>query len=65
MQIILQEMNLNPKINYLGGPDGWKGGGWEGDITRVHLDTSKIKKTGWAQKMFSKEIIKRAIKDIL
>ena len=65
MQVILQEMNLSPKINYLGGPDGWKGGGWEGDITRVHLDTSKIKKTGWAQKMFSKEIIKRAVKDIL
>ena len=65
VQIILQEMNLSPKINYLGGPDGWKGGGWEGDITRVHLDTSKIKKTGWSQKMFSKEIIKRAVKDIL
>lgn len=64
-EIIIQEMKLNPKINYLGGPDGWKGGGWEGDVTKVHLDTSKLKKIGWIPKLSAKEIVKHAIKDIL
>ena len=64
-QIIIQEMKLNPKINYLGGPDGWKGGGWEGDVAKVHLNISKIKEVGWSPKILSSEIIRQAIKDIL
>ena len=65
VQIVLQEMNLNPTINYLGGPDGWKGGGWEGDVAKVHLNISKIKEVGWSPKILSSEIIRQAIKDIL
>lgn len=63
VKMILQEMNLdNVKINYTGGPPGWDGGGWPGDIKIVHYDISKIKRIGWQPKLSSHEAIRLAIK---
>jgi UDP-glucose 4-epimerase len=51
VKIILDEMNLkSTRIRYTGGPAGWQGGGWAGDVRIAHYDLSKIKKLGWIPK---------------
>lgn len=63
VKIILEEMNLeNIKIRYTGGPQGWGGGGWEGDVKIVHYDISKLKKIGWSPKLSSADAVRLAVK---
>lgn len=66
VRIILEEMNLeNVKIRYSGGPRGWLGGGWPGDIAKVLFDISKLKKLGWKPKFNSKEAVTKAVQETL
>lgn len=63
VKIVLEEMNLkNIKIKYTGGPQGWGGGGWAGDVKIVHYDISKLKKTGWSPKLTSADAVRLAVK---
>ena len=63
VKIILEEMNLkNTKIKYAGGPQGWGGGGWKGDVKIVHYDISKLKKTGWSPKLSSADAVRLAVR---
>jgi UDP-glucose 4-epimerase len=63
VNIILEEMNLNKtKIRYTGGPPGWDGGGWAGDVKIVHYDETKIKNIGWSPKLSSREAVRLAIR---
>jgi len=65
VDLIIKLMNLNPKINYSGGENGWKGGGWAGDINVVHYDISKIQSTGWMPKFSGLDAVKKTILEIL
>lgn len=66
VKIILEEMNLkNTKIKYTGGPKGWGGGGWKGDVKIVHYDISKLKKTGWSPKLSSVDAVRLAVREII
>jgi len=61
-KILLNQMDLTGKTKfvYLGGERGWKG-----DIPRLTLDITKIKKLGWRPKYNSKQAVTRAIKQNL
>jgi len=60
-KITTEEMGLkNVKFNYTGGSRGWKG-----DVPKVRLDVSKIKKLGWQAKLNSDQAIRKSIKDLL
>ncbi len=60
-QITINEMGLkNVKLHFGTGPRGWKG-----DVPKVRMDTSKIKKLGWQAKLNSKEAIRQSIQDLL
>ena len=63
VKIILEEMNLtSTKIRYTGGPQGWGGGGWAGDVKIVHYDISKLRKIGWSPKLSSADAVRLAVK---
>ena len=63
VKIILEEMKLkNTRIKYTGGPQGWGGGGWAGDVKIVHYDISKLKKIGWSPKFSSADAVRLAVK---
>lgn len=63
VRIILEEMNLtNTTIRYTGGPQGWGGGGWAGDVKIVHYDISKLRKIGWSPKLSSSDAVGLAVK---
>lgn len=58
-KILLQEMGLSKtKIIYTGGKRGW-----EGDVPRMLLDITKIKKLGWRPKYNSREAVIQAIQE--
>jgi UDP-glucose 4-epimerase len=60
-QIAVKEMGLkNVKFKYTGGPKGWKG-----DVPKVRLDITKIKKLGWQSKLNSNQAIRQSIRDLL
>lgn len=60
-QITIKEMGLkNVKLHF-----GTDSRGWKGDVPKVRMDTSKIKKLGWKAKLNSKEAIRKSIKDLL
>lgn len=59
-EILIDEMKIKAKIRYTGGKRGWKG-----DVPKMLLDITKLKKIGWASKYNSKESIKKTIGDLL
>lgn len=60
-KIVTEEMGLkNVKFNYTGGRKGWKG-----DVPKVRLDISKIKRLGWQAKLNSDQAVRQSIKDML
>jgi UDP-glucose 4-epimerase len=66
VNLLLTTLELqNTKLNYTGGAPGWNGGGWPGDVNKVHYDISKILSLGWKPELTSKEAVKLAIKDLI
>jgi len=60
-KIVIEEMGLkNVKLKYTGGKVGWKG-----DVPKVRLDISSIKKIGWRPKFNSKEAVRQAVRELL
>ena len=49
---ILNDLNIDPKINYTGGERGWVG-----DNPFIYLDTKKIRNLGWSADMGIKDSI--------
>jgi len=65
VKTILDEMKLNKtKVTYAGGPKGWHGGGWPGDINLVHYNTSKIKRIGWKPTYSPEKAVRLAVRGI-
>jgi UDP-glucose 4-epimerase len=63
-KIVCNNMNFKDvEIVTTGGVDN--GRGWNGDIKKMHLDISKLKKLGWKPKMSSAEAIKLASQELL
>ncbi|OLB91172.1 MAG: UDP-glucose 4-epimerase [Thaumarchaeota archaeon 13_1_40CM_38_12] len=63
-KIVCKNMNLGDvDIVTTGGVDN--GRGWIGDVKKMHLDISKLKKLGWRPKLSSAEAIKLASKELL
>lgn len=66
VKIILEETKLkNVNVRYTGGPTGWKGGGWPGDVNLVLYDISRLKKIGWKPKFSSSEAVRQAVRETL
>lgn len=58
--IVVKTLSLNNvKYTYTGGDRGWKG-----DVPKIYLDSSKIRKLGWNNKYTSKEAIERSVASI-
>ena len=49
---IINDLGINPKINYTGGDRGWIG-----DNPFIYLDTKKIRNLGWSSKFSIKNSI--------
>lgn len=65
VKIILDELKLRRiRIIHTGGPKGWLGGGWPGDINLVHYDISKIKKTGWKPTYSPEKAVRLTVRGI-
>lgn len=65
VKIILEEMKLkNTVIKYTGGPAGWKGGGWPGDVKKVHYDISKINEVGWKPKILPQDAVRLTVRNM-
>ncbi len=63
-KIVTEEMGLKDvEFRYTGGVRG--GRGWIGDVKKMFLDTSKLKKLGWKPKRNSAESIRTATNQIL
>lgn len=61
-KIIESKLGVNPKHSF---HDAGDGRGWPGDVKRMHLDISKIKKLGWSPKMDSRTAISKTVEEIL
>lgn len=59
-QMVIEEMNINAKIEFTGGNRGWVG-----DVPEFNYDLSKINSLGWEAKNSSNEAVKKAIRYIL
>lgn len=59
-RMVIEEMNLNSKIEYTGGDRGWIG-----DVPEFRYDLSKINSLGWKAKHTSDESVRIAIKKAL
>ncbi len=60
-EMVVEAMGLRDvKFKYTGGERGWPG-----DVPKVELDTTKMRKLGWSPKYSSDEAIKKTIEDIL
>lgn len=59
-QEVIQQMELNAKIEY-----GKEDRGWKGDVPFTWLDGSKLKKLGWSPKYNSNQAVQKAITEIL
>lgn len=65
-EIIFEETKLKGvKVRFTGGPPGWKGGGWPGDVNLVLYDISRLKKLGWKPRFSSREAVKQAVRETL
>ncbi len=63
-EIIAETMNIR-KVKFKFTEGSKDGGGWKGDVTKMLLDNSKIKKLGWDVKYNSEKSIKQTIEEIL
>jgi UDP-glucose 4-epimerase len=60
-KIVIQKSGLkNVTIRYTGGCRGWRG-----DVPLMLLDTKKMKTLGWQVKYGSKEVVEKAVEDLL
>jgi UDP-glucose 4-epimerase len=57
---ILDELKLEPKLEYTGGERGWVG-----DSPRIQLDTTKIKKHGWETKRTLEQGVRDTVRYLL
>ena len=63
-KIVFECMKLNDAIvKTTGGVDD--GRGWVGDVKKMHLEISKLKKLGWKPKMNSEDAVKKATNELL
>lgn len=58
-QIIVEELGINPKFKFTGGPVGWKG-----DVPRMALNTRKIEKLGWKPRYNSEEAVRLSVQGL-
>ena len=59
--IVVAEMGLkNVKYEYTGGTRGWRA-----DVPVYRLDTSKIRRLGWKNKLNSREAVVAAVRALL
>lgn len=58
-QIICDELELSPEVHY-----GTEPRGWNGDVPKFLLDTTKINEIGWKVKYNSEEAIRLAVKEL-
>lgn len=66
VKIILEDAKLNDvKVRYSGGPAGWRGGGWPGDVNLVLYDIARLKVFGWKPRFSSYAAVKQAVKETL
>ncbi|MCX8194977.1 MAG: GDP-mannose 4,6-dehydratase, partial [Candidatus Micrarchaeota archaeon] len=56
-KIMCAQMGIKPKFIYTGGLRGW-----DGDVTRMFLDTRKIRSLGWNERVNIKEGLRRYIR---
>ena len=64
-EVVIEEMNLDPKnveLKYTGGVNGR---GWKGDVKKMLLDISKLEDLGWKGKSNSKEAVRATAKSII
>jgi len=68
-EIVSSSMGLRPRIRYnrcvIDAKEALGGGGWPGDIRIVFPDSTKLKSLGWRPSMRSKEVVGRAVEDLL
>ncbi len=60
VELICDELELNPEVHY-----GTEPRGWNGDVSKFLLDTSKINNIGWTAKYNSEESIRLSIKELV
>jgi UDP-glucose 4-epimerase len=53
---ICEQLGLKPRFEYTGGDRGWVG-----DIPHIHLDTTKIRSTGWTPKFSIREAVEHTV----
>lgn len=59
-KIVCKKLKLNPEFKFTGEERGWKG-----DVPKMLLDISKIKKIGWKPKYNSKDAIEITVENIV
>jgi UDP-glucose 4-epimerase len=66
VKIILDEMNLKKtRIKFTGGPAGWQGGGWVGDVRIAHYDIAKLGKLGWTPKLSPRDAVLSSVRGMI
>ncbi len=58
VEIICEELELNPRVTYTGGVRG--GRGWVGDVKTMLLDCTRLKQLGWKARYNSEQAIRKA-----
>jgi UDP-glucose 4-epimerase len=59
--IVVEEMGLtNVELDFSGGARGWRA-----DVPVYRIDTSKVRKVGWANKMNSREAVCAAVRSLI
>jgi UDP-glucose 4-epimerase len=53
---ICERLGVEPRFEYTGGDRGWVG-----DIPHIHLDTAKIRSTGWTPKFSIREAVEHTV----
>jgi UDP-glucose 4-epimerase len=59
-KIVCEKLKLNPEFKFTGEERGWKG-----DVPKMLLDISKIKKIGWKPKYNSKDAIEITVENMV
>jgi UDP-glucose 4-epimerase len=56
VRIICEHLELAPRIDYVGGRRGWTG-----DSPLIHLDTTRIRASGWSPRLTIREAVARTL----
>lgn len=59
-QWTIEEMRVNPKVEYGDSPRGWRG-----DVPYVKLDTRRMTALGWRPRLGSGEAVRRTIREVV